>query len=144
MEVRAFPDLVAYLDARLALPTSLRTRIGNERLLYEYYLLNDGHFGGCESTDAARALVAACDGELRERPRQKHDLDRYAMRLEHVADGLATRRPDFAVGLDAGEAVTEARGGLIWTAGARAAHRRDHRAHGAACAGSPSGLRRPP
>jgi hypothetical protein len=46
-QLRSFPDLVAYLDARAKLPIVFRRVIGNERLLLHYYMMCDESFEGC-------------------------------------------------------------------------------------------------
>lgn len=45
-ELRAFPDITAYLDARRTLPHSTLRMVGHEVSLYKYYILNAG-FAGC-------------------------------------------------------------------------------------------------
>jgi hypothetical protein len=56
--------LLAYLDARRALPhTDLRT-IGDERGLFEFYLLQGGSFAGCVGKADAAVVVAARHAEL--------------------------------------------------------------------------------
>jgi len=99
-ELRAFPDLTAYLDARLKLPLAVRRIIGKERLLYQYYLLNDETFDGCQSLEYAASFVKARENEFKERLKAKMTLDQYTRMVEHVSDALATRAPDYAVGLD--------------------------------------------
>ncbi len=100
-ELRAFPDLLAYLDARLALPMPLRTRIGHERFLHQYYLLSDEQFGRCEGMEDVQAVVGARAREWDERLRWKKSLDRYASLVEYVSDTFATRLPNWQDGPDA-------------------------------------------
>jgi hypothetical protein len=88
VELRAFPDIVAYLDARLTLPLAVRRTIGHERVLCAYYLLNDESFDGCDSLDIARASVECRDVEWRDRLRKKKTLDGYAEIAEHVFNAL--------------------------------------------------------
>ncbi len=88
VELRAFPDIVAYLNARLRLPLAVRRTIGYERVLCTYYLLNDETFDGCDTVEAARAAIDARDGEWRQRLGEKKRLDGYATIVESVANAL--------------------------------------------------------
>jgi hypothetical protein len=69
--------------------------------LYRHYLLNDESFTRCESAEAAQDFVAARRAEWLQRLRWKQALDLYARIIEHVADSLATRLPNWRDGLDA-------------------------------------------
>jgi hypothetical protein len=105
VELRTLPELLAYLDARRSLPyTDLRV-IGDERPLFEFYLLHDGSLAGCVGKADAAITVAARSGELALALKSKWEHDKYSGLLEDVADQLATRRPDYAAGLSA-EALT--------------------------------------
>ena len=58
MELRTAPEVLAYLDARRALPcTDLRV-IGDERALFEFYLLHGGSLAGCAGKADATVAVA--------------------------------------------------------------------------------------
>jgi hypothetical protein len=100
-QVRSFPDLVAYLDARVVLPPSVRRTIGREELLYTCYLLDEEQFPSVRSLAEIAAIVGPRLGEFMKRQAKKALLDRFAPLVELVCDALATRGPDFAVGLDA-------------------------------------------
>jgi hypothetical protein len=99
-QVRAFPDLVAYLDARSSLPLSIRRAVGREEVLYTCYLLEE-RFPPARSLADIEAVVGPRLGEFRSRQAKKAFLDDFAHLVEWVCDALATRRPDFAAGLDA-------------------------------------------
>jgi hypothetical protein len=99
-ELRAFPDIVAYLGARLMLPLAARRVIGHERLLFRHYLLNDGSFASCESAEAAQRFFAEHRQEWATRIRWKEAVDLYAQLVEHVSDSLAHRLPNWQDGLD--------------------------------------------
>jgi hypothetical protein len=104
IELRTAPEVLSYLDARRALPyTDLRI-IGDERALFEFYLLHGGSLAGCAGKADATIAVAARPDELRRALKSKQEHDRYGGLVEHVADQLATRRHDYAAGLSA-EAV---------------------------------------
>ena len=97
--LRSIPELIDYLSARRSLsPADLR-QIGDERALFSFYLLNDGSFAGCDGISDARLAVAAQDDRLRDALERKFEADRYAHLMEHVADELATRRPNYAEGV---------------------------------------------
>jgi hypothetical protein len=101
IELRTAPEVLAYLDARRSLPyTDLRI-IGDERALFEFYLLHGGSLAGCAGKADAAIDVAARRDELNRALKSKWEHDRYGGLLEDVADQLATRRADYAVGLSA-------------------------------------------
>jgi len=97
--LRSIPELTDYLSARRSLPPADLRQIGDERALFSFYLLNDGSFAGCGGISDARLAVAAQDHRLRDALEQKFEADRYAHLMEHVADELATRRPNYAEGV---------------------------------------------
>jgi hypothetical protein len=97
--LRSIPELDDYLSARRALsPRDLRN-LGSEKALFSFYLLNDGSFTGCFGIDDARLSVAAQEDQVRDAFERKFEADRYAHLLEHVADQLATRHPNYAEGV---------------------------------------------
>jgi hypothetical protein len=101
IELRTVPEVLAYLDARRALPfTDLRI-IGDERALFEFYLLHDGSLAGCLGKADAAVTVAARHDELDRALKSKWEHDQYSGLLEDVANQLATRREDYADGLSA-------------------------------------------
>jgi len=93
------PEVLAYLDARRALPYSDLRIVGDERALYEFYLLQRGSLAGCAGKADAAIAVAAQRDELRCALKSKRAHDRHGGLVEHVADQLATRRHDYAAGL---------------------------------------------
>lgn len=97
--LRTAPELVEYLDRRRSLPLSDLRIIGAEKSLYEFYLLNDGSFAGCIGLADARIAVAAEARRLETILSRKAESDHEGWVLEHVADALATRNPDYAVDL---------------------------------------------
>jgi hypothetical protein len=99
IELRTLPEVFAYLDARRSLPyTDLRV-IGDERTLFEFYLLQGGSVAGCVGRADAAIAVAAQRDELARALKSKWEHDQYSGLLEDVADQLATRRQDYAAGL---------------------------------------------
>lgn len=99
VNLRSVPELLEYLDSRRALPHGDRRVIGDEKSLFEFYLLNGGSFANCVGRSDARIAVAAQKNRLREVLQWKYEADHDAYVLEHVADALATRNPNFAEGL---------------------------------------------
>jgi hypothetical protein len=99
MELRTVPEILAYLDARRSLPIPELRILGDERALFEFYLLNNGSFKGCVGRGDARVAVAAQGEQLQAILTRKRESDRYSKLLEHVADSLATRKVDYAAGL---------------------------------------------
>ena len=99
VELRTVPELIAYLDARRGLPIPDQRRIGSERPLFEFYLLEGGSLQGCAGISDAAVAVAAQEYRLSEALARKKDSDFYSGLFEHVADALATRAPDYAANL---------------------------------------------
>jgi len=100
-QLRSFPDLVAYLDARAKLPTAFRRVIGNERLLMHYYMMHDESFEGCVEPKEFLTYLLVSEPEFRRRVEAKREADKGARFIEYIADQLATRTPNYADGLDA-------------------------------------------
>jgi hypothetical protein len=101
IELRTVPEVLTYLDARRGLPyTDLRV-IGDERALFEFYLLQDGSLAGCVGKADAAITIAPRRSQLDRALKAKWEHDQYSGLLEDVADQLATRRTDYAVGLSA-------------------------------------------
>jgi hypothetical protein len=103
VELRTAPELLEYLNARRSLPASDLRVIGDEKSLFEFYLLNGGSLRGCASRTDARQAASSQQDELRRLRAAKSVSDRYSNLLEHVADQLATRNPDYAEGIPAAE-----------------------------------------
>jgi hypothetical protein len=103
VELRTTPELLEYLQARRSLSAADLRSIGDEKSLFEFYLLNGGSLRGCASRTEARQAVSSRQDELRRLLAAKSDSDRYSTLLEHVADQLATRNPHYAEGIPAAE-----------------------------------------
>jgi len=100
-ELRAFPDIIGYLDARRTLPENCLRKVGHEVPLYEYYILNAGSFGGCGGHADARTSSAARDAERQALLSAGPSRHKFASIVEYVSDALATRAKDSTEGLDA-------------------------------------------
>jgi hypothetical protein len=101
IELRTIPDLLDYLDARAVLPEAERLMVGNERALFEVYLLNDGSFPSDLTRQGAADQAAARAPEVGRAVRAKTQADQHSLLIEHVADQLATRNPRYAEGISA-------------------------------------------
>jgi hypothetical protein len=98
-EMRTIPELLAYLEARRSLPVPELRVIGDEKCLLQFYLLNEASFSGCVGRADARVTLASQPDRLEEVLARKSESDLYSGILEHVADALATRNPNYAAGL---------------------------------------------
>ena len=98
-QLRTIPEIVAYLDARRALPADALRTIGREGSLYEYYLLNGESLSLCLGPEDAALVSTARAVELRSALTRKTEADRYSGLIERVADCLAERNPDYLSGL---------------------------------------------
>jgi hypothetical protein len=98
-QLRTLPELLEYLQARQALSaTALRT-IGNEKTLFEYYLLNDGSFDGWNGNVDSNLIVSTKEDKLSIIRAAKAESDHHSKLLEYVADQLATRLPGYEADL---------------------------------------------
>jgi len=97
--LRTTSDLLAYLNARRLLPPSDLHVIGDEKSLFEFYLLNGGTFEGCASRRDVTIAVSEQQDRLKDILATKRESDSYSGLLEDVADKLATRLPDYASNL---------------------------------------------
>ncbi len=100
-ELRAFPDIMAYLDARRTLSHKSLRMIGHELPFYKYYTLNAGSLAGCGGYADARISSAARDAEWQTVLSAGQLRQTFASIVEYVSDALATRLKNFSDGLDA-------------------------------------------
>lgn len=99
IELRTLPEIIEYLDRRRPLGSDTLRTIGEERSLFEFYLLNELSFAGCVGIADAKIVAAAQSWHLRDILSRKRESDRFSSLLEYAADQLATRLPDLADGL---------------------------------------------
>ncbi len=99
-ELRTFPDIDDYLKARRTLSTATLRTVGEEKSLFEYYLLNHRMFAGCAGHDDARIVAASKYSDIEVYNYFKPLRDRFAGYVECVSDRLATRLSDHDKNLD--------------------------------------------
>jgi hypothetical protein len=97
VNLRTSSELLEYLNVRRSLPSSDLRVIGDERPLFEFYLLEGPFLKGTTSRADATTIVARQHARLMAILAAKTESDRYSTLLEHVADELATRLPDYAL-----------------------------------------------
>jgi hypothetical protein len=97
VNLRTSSELLEYLDVRRSLPSSDLRIIGDERPLFECYLLEGPFLKGTKSRADATTIVARQQARLMATLAAKRKSDRYSTLLEHMADELARRLPDYAV-----------------------------------------------
>jgi hypothetical protein len=90
MQLRTVPELLRYLDARRALPDAARRRVGNEQLIFEFYLLH-GTFQQCRGHEHAKAVAEAASEQVDEILERMAEYQYFSSRLEHVGHELRTR-----------------------------------------------------
>ena len=97
-ELRAFPEIAAYLQARCSLPQEAIAAIGGENVIFLYYLLHGRTFDDWTNfEEAQRASDLVIDPESILRAARSGEGG--ARLLEMVADALATRADDYLHGL---------------------------------------------
>lgn len=98
-ELRTIPELLGYLEARRGLPFPTLRLIGYEKPLFEYYLLNGESLAGCVGHADAELFAGAHEHELNAILQTRMAEYPRIRAIEHVADALATRHPEYAQGL---------------------------------------------
>jgi hypothetical protein len=93
------PEIVEYLDRRRSLPAADLRTVGGERSLFGFYLLNQGSFVDCLGIADGKITLSAQADRFEDLLLRKLESDRFSGLLEHVANELATRLPDYATGL---------------------------------------------
>jgi len=99
MQLRTVPEIIEYLNARRELPSASLHIVGDELPLFELYLMNGGNLRGCSGHADAKRATETHDDLLQAALDRTAEHQFYSSRLEHVADALAWRDPDYAQGL---------------------------------------------
>jgi hypothetical protein len=99
VQLRTVPELLEYLNARRTLPAACLHAIGSEGPLFELYLMNGGSFTGCTGYEDAKHTLEANAGLAKEAQERNAENRFFSSLLEHVADRLAVRDPDYAQGI---------------------------------------------
>ena len=100
-QLRTVPEFVRYLDERRSLPEVELRAVGAEQVIFSYYLLFDGFLASFNSRDNAERILAAHTDELYNVLAAKTERDRFGQLLEHVADQLSGRHPNYRGSLSA-------------------------------------------
>jgi hypothetical protein len=90
MQLRTVPELLRYLDARRELPKATLLRVGDERPIFEFYLLN-GTLKDCSSHERAREVVEASSDRVDKILENMAEYHRFSSLMEHVGHELAIR-----------------------------------------------------
>jgi hypothetical protein len=98
-QLRTVPEVIRYLDERRSLPEAELRIIGAEQVIFDYYLLLNGSLAGFTSRGHAAKVLADRGDDLYGAIVAKAERDGYARALEHVADQLSGRHPQYADGL---------------------------------------------
>jgi hypothetical protein len=100
VQLRTVPELLEYLAARRSLPEASLRIVGDEWNLFEYYLTNGASFAGCTGHGDARQKLAANADAVTEALERNGEHRFYSGLLEHVADALSVRDPEYAKGIN--------------------------------------------
>jgi hypothetical protein len=98
-QLRTVPEVLEYLKARRELPTPCLRMVGDELPFYELYIMNRGSLKGCLGHADARRAAETHDDLLREALERSEEYKLYSSRIEHIADALSQRDPNYADGL---------------------------------------------
>ena len=99
MQLRTVPEVLEYLNARRELPTACLRMVGDELPFYELYIMNGGSLKGCMGHADARRAAYTHDDLLREALDRSVEYKFYSSQIEHIADALSQRDPNYADGL---------------------------------------------
>ena len=99
-QLRTVPELLRYLNARRDLPEAALRRVGDERPIFEFYLLH-GTLKQCRGHEHAAEAVEAASDEIDEVLGRMPEYHHFSGLMEHVADALATRSATCLDGLPA-------------------------------------------
>ena len=91
--LRTVPELIEYLNIRRRLSASDLRMIGDEKLIYNSYLLTNGSLEGISSRAEAQLLVDSEASKLEGLLEMKFETEIYGRLMETVAEELATRDP---------------------------------------------------
>jgi hypothetical protein len=93
-QLRAFPEIVQYLDNRHQLPEESLRGVGGERVFFEKYILKDGSFEGWTTYPEVAHRLREHRAEIQASLKEKTLADRDASLIEYVADQLSKRGVD--------------------------------------------------
>jgi hypothetical protein len=99
MQLRTVPEVLEYLNARRELPSTCLQVVGDELPLYELYMMNGGNLRGCTGHADARRATETHEDLLRDALERSVEHKFFSSQIEHVADSLAQRDPNYADGL---------------------------------------------
>ncbi len=99
-ELRTIKDIQRYLNKRRALPKELQSRLGFEKTIFGYYILNNGSFPSVH--DIPHLVKNVKDNQIliNELIRNKHHKDKHAYIVENVSDVLSKRLESYEEGID--------------------------------------------
>jgi len=98
-ELRAYPDILSYLESRRALSHRSLLITGDEMPLYKYYILNEKCFDGCCNYEDARIIAADRELDWQKYLISKPLTERCTSIIERVSNALATRLESYSEGL---------------------------------------------
>jgi hypothetical protein len=98
-QLRTVPEILEYLNARRELPIACLRMVGDELPFYELYIMNGGSLKGCLGHADARRAAYTHDDLLQEALDRSEEYKFYSSQIEHVADALHQRDPNYADGL---------------------------------------------
>lgn len=99
-ELRTIRDIQKYLEARLSLPQDVAVTLGLEKVVYEYYILNNGVFPPVHDMSHIVNEVN-CNRESIDRLLSvKHDMDKNTYYVEGISNALSERLRNHEKGLD--------------------------------------------
>lgn len=99
IRLRTIPEVLEYLTLRRSLPRACHYTIGNETALFSLYLMQRGSLSGCKGIRDAQQRIHDNPALLREALIRNEEQIKFSSLLEHAADCLATRDPNWSDGI---------------------------------------------
>lgn len=93
-QLRAFPEIVRYLNERYQLPEESLRGIGGEKVFFQQYILGNGSFDTWTTYSDAEQKSEEHQNEVQAAFEVKALADRDASLIEYVSDQLSQRGPD--------------------------------------------------
>lgn len=102
VQLSTIPELLEYLAARRRLAPSVFYGIGDEKVLFETYLMMGGAFEDVKTHDDARRVISGNPVEVERALQRNAEYLYHSGLMEYVADTLSQRDPNYAKDLPAG------------------------------------------
>jgi hypothetical protein len=99
VRLRTIPEVIEYLSARRALAKECLNSVGDEMALFGLYLMQGGSLEGGKGNAEAKQRIRCNRDSFQKAIERNNEQIRFSSVLEHAADCLATRDPNWFDGI---------------------------------------------